>query len=521
MAAALRGLPFAPGDGSIEAISAFWRDTIWRARLDGKRLRHYIEVRYERLVAEPEAVLRELCEFLDLPFEAGMLRAREGAQDPGRVGRWREDLSEYELTRFERFAGAALDDLGYPPYERHASPTSARTESAGRTGTMRIVLGRESCGTLGGTETYAITVARELQRLGHHVTLATDELGVMTDVARGQGVQVATLNELPSGCDAVLAHDTPMAAALAARFPDARLVYVVHGDGFDDHLPPLIPTMVDAVIACSDRMAARARAVPLEVPLVRLREPIDTDRYLDPRPLPAHPRRALILSNYLRGERRRVLVEAWESAGIKCRQVGNPASPVLDPRPEMEAADIVVGKARAALEAMSCGRAVYVYDQFGADGWVTAGSYPAFEADHFAGQATPAPRGREDLIGDLAAYSPDMGVANAELVRTHHGARHHAIELVAVLRGPHERDPDRTDAVLELDRLTRARRHAESQLAESMERAASAEARAAEWQGRATEAEHNLEDANVLLGTKRVRAGLALGRAADRLRARA
>ena len=201
----------------------------------------------------------------------------------------------------------------------------------------------------------------------------------------------------------------------------------------------------------------------------------------------------------------------------------------------MEAADIVVAKARAALEGMSCGRAVYIYDQFGADGWVTADTYPAFEADHFAGQATPAPRSREDLIGDLEAYSADMGVANTELVRTHHGARHHAMELVAVLRGAHARDPDRTDAVLELARLTRARRHAESQVVESLNRAATAEARVAEWQnraenaearvaewqGRATEAEHQLGDARFLLGTKRVRAGLALGRAADRLRTRA
>ena len=364
VAASLRGLPFAPGDGGIESIAAFWRDTTWRTRRAGAQLPHYIEVRYESLVAEPEAVLRELCTFLELPFEASMLRAHERAggrlaelrsadvrpggkvrlpdgteivarttqpPDPRRAGRWRETLTEYELTRFERFAGGALEDLGYPPYERYSNRASARIGSAARTRAMRIVLGRESVGGLGGTETYAITVARELQRLGHHVTLATDELGVMTDVAASNGIEVATLNELPSDCDAALAHDLPMAAALATRCPDARLVFVVHGDGFDDHLPPLIPTMVDAVIACSDRMAARARAVPLDVPIVRLREPIDTDRYLDPRPLPARPRRALILSNYLRGERRRLLVEAWESVGHRVRAGWQPDVPCPGP----------------------------------------------------------------------------------------------------------------------------------------------------------------------------------------------
>jgi hypothetical protein len=267
-------------------------------------------------------------------------------------------------------------------------------------------------------------------------------------------------------------------------------------------------------------MAARIRALPLEAPIVRLREPIDTDEYLSPKPLPPRPRRALIVSNYLVGDRRRMLIDAWESEGVECVQIGAPTGATPDPRPLMEGAEIVVAKARAALEAMCCGRAVYVYDQFGGDGWVTSDNYPAFEADHFAGQATAMPRSRADLAADLAAYHPDMGVANHELVRSHHGARHHAIQLVAVLRGPHVRGPDQVEAVAEVARLARATVRAERRVTEFMKQTQSADAEAAAWQERATEAERQVEDARVLLGTKRVRAGLALGRVADRLRAR-
>ena len=78
----------------------------------------------------------------------------------------------------------------------------------------------------------------------------------------------------------MIAHDLPMAAALAAKYPDARRVFVIHADGWDLQLPPLVPGLVDAVVACSDRFAARARALPLEAPIIRLREPIDTDAYL-------------------------------------------------------------------------------------------------------------------------------------------------------------------------------------------------------------------------------------------------
>jgi hypothetical protein len=331
---------------------------------------------------------------------------------------------------------------------------------------------------------------------------------------------VEPVEGLPGECDAVLAHDLPMAATLAATYPDARLVFAAHSDSYDLQLPPLLPGVVDAVVACSDRMAARVRATPLDAPIVRLREPVDTDHFEHTRPLPPRPRRALILSNYLHGERRRALLDTWASAGIECVQAGTGGEFVLDPLPALQSADIVVAKGRAAIEAMSCGCAVYVYDQFGGDGWVTPESYPAFEADNFAGQATPTPRTKADLAADLAAYSPEMATSNNELARTFHGARHHAIELVAVLRGPHRRDPDTADAVAELARLARASGHADARILAAMKRAQSAEERIAEWHARAAEAERQLDEARRLLGTKRARAGLALGRVADRLRAR-
>ena len=62
-------------------------------------------------------------------------------------------------------------------------------------------------------------------------------------------------------------------------------------------------------------------------------------------------------------------------------QAGLLSEPAWDPVATIAEADIVVGKGRAVLEAMSCGRAAFVYDAFGGDGWVTAESYPRLEAD--------------------------------------------------------------------------------------------------------------------------------------------
>ena len=202
-----------------------------------------------------------------------------------------------------------------------------------------------------------------------------------------------------------------------------------------------------------------------------------------------------------------------------------------------EPADIVVGKGRVVLEASAPGCAVYVYDQYGGDGWVTPESYPALEADHFAGQAT-APRlfSASTSLGDLAAYSPEMGVGTTlELVRSRHGARHHAIELVAILRGQYLREPDSADVVAELARLGRAKAQAARSCAwrgpwnnydrprrgthrtGGGARRAGGGARRAGGGARRRRRPLCRGRLRYLLGTKRARVGLALGRAVDRL----
>src|SRR3954452_9415156 len=106
---------------------------------------------------------------------------------------------------------------------------------------MRIVLGRQHMVAPGGTQTYAATVARELERLGHEATIATQRTGPYAEFVRERGGRVVQLDELPGEFDAILGHDLVMAATLAERYPGARLVFVIHSDTYDLQLPPLVP----------------------------------------------------------------------------------------------------------------------------------------------------------------------------------------------------------------------------------------------------------------------------------------
>jgi hypothetical protein len=141
-----RGLWFGPGD-DIEAQARFWVEQIGRARAQSATLRHYLEVRYETLVMEPERELRRIADYLELPFHPAMLDYHRSAEarlaemtqpfgppgappvdlvrflsihervktapDPRRIARWREEMPDAERARYEAIAGPLLADLGY------------------------------------------------------------------------------------------------------------------------------------------------------------------------------------------------------------------------------------------------------------------------------------------------------------------------------------------------------------------------------------------------------------------------
>jgi hypothetical protein len=105
-----------------------WATEVRDARALGERVGsgRYLEVRYETLVAEPEAELSRICSFAALDYGDAMLAyvgetdsARKEHQrrldEPPRVGvrDWRTEMAPDEIAAFEGVAGDLLAQLGY------------------------------------------------------------------------------------------------------------------------------------------------------------------------------------------------------------------------------------------------------------------------------------------------------------------------------------------------------------------------------------------------------------------------
>jgi hypothetical protein len=295
---------------------------------------------------------------------------------------------------------------------------------------VKVLLALNALG-IGGTESYVFTVAEQLDRLAHEAVIYSPEPGPGLEVAHERGLTVVSRGGLEDDFDAALVQDAAVAYEVAERCPRARSVFVGHSENFEPQSPPQLPGTVDLVVAMNDRVERRLRSFATKHELVRLRQPIDTERFVSAGPLPEQPRRALLLSNNVIADRQAMLEAACREAGLELVRAGGAGGQTTDPRRAVGEADVVIGYGRAILEAMACGRAAFVYDWAGGNGWVTAESYPAFEADGFGGRSETV-FDRPRLAAALARYDRSMGPVNHDLVIANHRANVHVQQLVEI-----------------------------------------------------------------------------------------
>ncbi|MFN8214979.1 MAG: hypothetical protein U0R71_00120 [Solirubrobacterales bacterium] len=323
---------------------------------------------------------------------------------------------------------------------------------------MRVLITLFSFG-LGGTESYTATVAEQLERLGHSVRIHAVHVGPGgAELAAARGLrltsgdhQIGDLAEI----DAALVQELGSAYLLARR-PELRRAFVVHG------LAPFETPLVGGsgtetpVVVLNDRMRGRIEALAPRPAPVRLRQPIDLDRF---RPRSANRRRAkrlLALSNSIAGDRLAMLEAACADLGLELVRVGGFECRTAAPEQVIADADIVVGYGRSVLEAMAMGKPAYVWERWGGDGWVTPENYASLEADGFSGSATGTIIDAERLRADLAAYTPELGLLGYDLVRTHHLATKHTEALVRLLEEAEPRQAPDHEAAEAMALMVRA-----------------------------------------------------------------
>lgn len=144
----------------VAVCALWWARFVLAGRIDGEALgaASYHEVRYETLVAQPEAVLRSVTTFLGLPFDDGMLRFNDGRQStnpslsakagwrpptPG-LRNWEKSMDVADVAIFESLVGDVLRDLGYVLTAQSGSPDRVAQAATWRAQWLAELAERES-----------------------------------------------------------------------------------------------------------------------------------------------------------------------------------------------------------------------------------------------------------------------------------------------------------------------------------------------------------------------------------------
>lgn len=299
---------------------------------------------------------------------------------------------------------------------------------------MNIVVTHLHLDYPGGSETYTYTVARALLERGHRPVVVSPILGEVADHLRAAGVTVVDeLHKVQGHPDVLHCQHNVMALAARDWFVGAPLVYHSHGTVPLPEQPPSVDLNVQRYVAVSDLVRRHLESRGVARSLIRVLEnPVDLRRFVPSGELPPTPRRALVLSAVMDAGTLGVIREACDRMKIDLEVVGLDGTRMWNVEDRIAQADVVFSLGRGAIESMASGRAVFVFDHFGADGWVTPETVDDLASRTFSGKRFARRLTADDLVAELERYDPAMGLANRRLAEQRYDVGAHLDPLLAV-----------------------------------------------------------------------------------------
>jgi hypothetical protein len=275
---------------------------------------------------------------------------------------------------------------------------------------LRILLTNRELDQRAGSELYLYELATRLLARGHSPIAFSPRLGKVAAALRAATIPVVDdLGAVAEPPD--LIHGQHHIAAMTAllHFPGVPALYVCHGWQPWEEIPPRSPRILRYVAVdytTRERLVSEQGIPPERVEVVL--NFVDLDRFRPRPPLPAKPRRALVLSN--QASERTFLPavrEACERFGIALDVAGVASGAPVD-RPEelLPGYDLVFAKGRAALEALAVGAAVVLCDQAGAGPLVTPAELDRLRPLNFGIRTLRDPVTADVLASQIERYDP-------------------------------------------------------------------------------------------------------------------
>jgi Glycosyltransferase Family 4 len=303
---------------------------------------------------------------------------------------------------------------------------------------LKILLTNNTLAGRAGTELYVRDVAVELLKRGHTPVAFSTLLGAVAEELRAATVPVVEhLDSLATPPDLIHGHHHLETMTALLHFPGVPAIYFCHGWLPWEELPPKFPRIVRYVAVdetCRDRLV-HEHAIPEDRVRLILNF-VDLKRFKPRGRLPEKPTRALVFSNNATENTNLPPVrQACMAANVELDVIGRGVeNPTERPEDVLPNYDLVFAKGRAALEALSVGAAVVLFDAAGVGPMVTTANMRTLRPLNFGIRTLQNPLDPDALIQQIARYNASDATQVSSWVRQNVGMDSAVDRLLEVYR---------------------------------------------------------------------------------------
>lgn len=272
-----------------------------------------------------------------------------------------------------------------------------------------------------GTETYVQELAIELQSRGHHVEIFTLLKGDLATTLIEKGINVCSdlkkIKEIP---DCIHVHHNLLALKVVRFFKTTPIVYFIH-DRTSSLDYPFRHTNILQYVAvdynCKERYCIENKFEDDDIQLIY--NWVNLTRFKQRKVISAIPRKALAFSNYMSQTNIfPAIKEACLSQGIEIDLIGSGnGNCTTTPENILGEYDIVFGKAKAAIEAMSTGAAVIICDFRGLAEIVTPKNMAHFRKYNFGMKLMTNKIQTDLIVKEIKKYNAENTLAVSDFIR--------------------------------------------------------------------------------------------------------
>lgn len=293
---------------------------------------------------------------------------------------------------------------------------------------MKILLFNNTLSILAGSETYTLTLAAELKRLGHDVTAYSPHLGIIATKLEGMGVKCVNtlqgegngqiqpfspiLSEPEGKFDVAIGAHYDRTREVRQKFPNLPIIAVCHGilhgnpatgEIYPEH--PVTDMRIEQYVSVSEEVQGVLKNV-YGIDSVIIRNFFDLERFKKTEDLPEKPRTILVSSNYwgTESEINTIIKEVADHYNARFIGIGANFVTTYETEDAIRQADIVFGMGRSVMEGFCCGKIAVVHGRWGTGGVIRTSNYESLRKTNFSGRKfveNIAPERIEDLVNPL------------------------------------------------------------------------------------------------------------------------